>query len=52
MTKEKELPQIKAFNDHQNCKGHENHMLDCEYTKQEERDLIKKCVSNYIPNAR
>lgn len=52
-SKEESLPPIKSFNDHQNCKGHENFMLDCEYTKKDERNLIKKCINNYISqNAR
>lgn len=41
---------IKPFNDHgSGCSGHANWMLDCTYTKKEDRDLIIKCLDNYIP---
>ena len=40
---------IKPFNDHgSGCSGHANYMLDCTYTKKEQRDLIIKCLNNYI----
>ena len=51
MDKEKEIyGPIKKFNDHPNCKGHANYMLDCEYTKKSERELIVNCLDNYIQN--
>ncbi len=31
-----------------NCKGHGVEMLDNTYEKKETRDLLVKCVSNYI----
>lgn len=39
---------VPAFNDHLNCKGHANFMLDCEYEKKEERDLLVSVLDNYI----
>jgi len=42
------LKKIKAFNDHSNCKGHGNWMLDCEFESQEDRDVLIKCLNNYI----
>ena len=45
---EKEYIPIKAFNDHSNCKGHANFMLDCEYTKKDERDTLEKVLTHYI----
>jgi len=40
---------IPRFNDHGSaCKGHANYMLDCEYTKQEERDLLIGIIDNYL----
>lgn len=46
---EKTYPPIPRFNDHgSTCKGHANWMLDCEYTKQEERDLLVSVLDNYI----
>lgn len=55
MSKEKKeikLEPIKPFNDHSNCKGHANYMLDCDYTKQEDRDCLITSVNNYISDAR
>ena len=44
------FPEIKPFNDHgSGCSGHANYMLDCTYTKKEDRELIIKCLDNYIP---
>jgi hypothetical protein len=46
---EKEYKPIPRFNDHGSaCKGHANAMLDCEYTKQEERDLLSNVLTHYI----
>ena len=45
---EKQYEKVPAFNDHPNCKGHANFMLDCEYTKKEDRDLLSVVLSNYI----
>ena len=39
---------IPKFNDHPNCKGHANFMLDCEYTEKEDRNLLVKVLENYI----
>ena len=44
----KEYEKIPSFNDHPNCKGHANFMLDCEYEKKEDRDLLVNCLDNYI----
>ena len=46
--KEEELTAIPRFNDHGNCQGHANYMLDCEYKTKKERVDIIKCISNYI----
>lgn len=45
---EKIYEKIPSFNDHSNCKGHANYMLDCEYTSKEERDLLSNTLKNYI----
>lgn len=46
---EKQYKPIPRFNDHgASCKGHANAMLDCEYTKQEERDLLKDIIDRYL----
>lgn len=47
-TIEKKFKPIPAFNDHPNCKGHGNYMLDCTYETQEERDLLSKCIDNVL----
>lgn len=40
---------IERFNDHgSTCKGHANHMLDCDYTEKEDRDLMVTILDNYI----
>lgn len=39
---------IPPFNDHQNCSGHQNYMLDCTYETKEEVELIKGILDNYI----
>lgn len=41
---------IKNFNEHegQQCKGHTNWMTACMYEDQKERDLLSKCLDNYI----
>lgn len=49
MPEDKACPPIKRFNDHgSGCKGHGNWMLDCEFTKQSERDVLASAISNYI----
>lgn len=49
----KKYPPIKPLNDHTNCQGHANFMLDATYETDEEINLIKACVGNYITsNAR
>jgi len=45
---EKIYKPIKAYNDHQNCKGHANVLLDSTYETKEEVELIKKVIDNYI----
>lgn len=40
---------IAPFNDHSNCKGHANFMLDCTYEKVEEQKLLVTCIDNYLP---
>ena len=47
MTKET-YNKIPTFNDHPNCKGHGNYMLDCEYTTKDEREQLLKVLDNYI----
>jgi len=40
---------IPSFNDHgSTCKGHANYLLDCEYTQQDERDLLVSVLDRYI----
>ena len=41
---------IPKFNDHVNCKGHANHMLDCTYETQIERDILLKVLNDYLKN--
>lgn len=49
MKEEKEYKPIPRFNDHgSSCKGHSNSMLDCEYTKKAERDLMVNVIDNYL----
>ena len=36
------------FNDHSNCKGHANSMLDSTYETEEERELLMKIISRLI----
>ena len=31
-----------------NCKGHGVAMLDCEYEKKEDRELLVKVIDNYL----
>jgi hypothetical protein len=45
---EKKFEPIPAFNDHTNCKGHGNWMLDCTFEKEEERGVLIKALDNYI----
>ncbi len=48
MEKQLKLRPIRSFNDHINCKGHANSVLQCTYETQEERDLLSKILGNYI----
>lgn len=49
MIAEQELKPIPRFNDHgPTCKGHGNWMLDCEFTRQEDRDLMIRIIDNAI----
>lgn len=41
---------IPKFNDHTNCKGHANWMLDSELETQEDRDILISAIDNYLPN--
>lgn len=41
-------PLAPKFNDHVNCKGHANWMLDCTFEKEEEREVMKKSLDNYL----
>ncbi len=43
-----EFKPIPSFNPHTNCKGHGMSFLECEYTKQEERDLLVRIIDNYL----
>jgi len=47
---EKTYSPIPKFNNHPGCKGHAVEMLDCDYTRQEDRDLMRKIIGNYIQN--
>lgn len=48
-TKEKIYKPVARFNDHgSECKGHANVLLDSTYETQEEVDLIKKVLTNYV----
>lgn len=39
---------IQPFNDHQNCKGHANMMLDSTYETKQERQSFIKVLDHYI----
>ena len=46
---EKQLKPIPKFRPHgAECKNCGNWMLDCEYTRQEERDNLIRCINNYL----
>lgn len=46
---EKIYEAVPRFNDHgSNCSGHTNYVLDCDYTKQQDRELLSKVLDNYI----
>ena len=46
-----EYKPIPRFNDHgATCKGHQNHMLDCEYTTKEDRDNLARVIDKYLEN--
>ena len=45
---EYKYPKFTPFNDHSNCAGHANFMLDCTYEKEEDRKLIQMVLDNYI----
>jgi hypothetical protein len=43
------LTPIPPFNPHgKGCSGHQDSYLDCTYEEQSERDLLVRCLSNYI----
>lgn len=49
MAQEKTFEPVPRFNDHGiGCKGHNNYMLDCEYTTKDERNQLLKVLDNYI----
>ncbi len=49
MTETKYAPVPRFVEDsHKGCKGHGNHMLDCDYTKQEDRDLLVSILDDRI----
>ncbi len=39
---------FKPFNDHSNCKGHANFMLDSNLEKDIDREVVIKAVENYV----
>ena len=44
-----EYKPVPRFNDHgATCKGHQNWMLDCEYTNKEDREALIKAIDNYL----
>lgn len=46
---EKKYKPILKFNDHVNCKGHGNWMLDSELDTREDRDILISAIDNYLP---
>ena len=46
---EKKYKPIKPFNDHQNCRGHANFMLDSTLESEADRQIVIQAVENYIP---
>lgn len=50
--KKKKVKPIPKFNDHANCKGHANFMLDCTYEEQEDRNLLIGIIDRYYPPAK
>lgn len=43
------LKAIPRFNNHgKECQGHSNWMLDCEFTTQEERDILINVLDKHI----
>ena len=45
--KYKSFPKL---NDHgSSCIRHANWMLDCTYEKEEDREVLDKCIANYLP---
>lgn len=46
---EKKYKPIKPFNDHPNCKGHANFMLDSTLETEADRNMVIHAVENYIP---
>ena len=43
------LTPIPPFNPHgKGCSGHQDSYLDCTYEEQGERDLLIRCLDNYI----
>jgi len=45
---QKQHKPIPSFNDHSNCKGHANWMLDCTFVKPEDREVLDKVIGNYL----
>lgn len=46
---EKLLKKVPRFNDHGSaCHGHQNWMLDCEFERQSERDVLARAIDNYL----
>ena len=47
---EKTYEKVPSFNPHSNCQGHGIYVLDCEYEDKEDRELLVRCLDNYIVN--
>ena len=45
---EKTYEKVPSFNPHSNCQGHGIYVLDCEYEDKEDRELLVRCLDNYI----
>lgn len=45
---EKRYSLVKSFNDHPNCKGHANAVLDDTFERKEERELLSNILDNYM----
>lgn len=40
---------FKPFNDHSNCKGHGNFMLDSSLEEETDRVAVIQAINNYLP---